>query len=247
MDDPRWNGDQGRGGITWEERAHMGPLRGVLDPADTRGHKNRYMDYLHRRVLAHALAGTNRRFERALDFGCGTGRFVPLLASYCRELHAVDRSPAMVQAASAYAGECAASIGCCNGTLPFSDDSFDLILSFCVLSVTASWLFEPSLRELRRVSAPGALLMLYEQVARDRAFTVERYRSALEHVGFTLKTVLPIRSASSRLTRIAQSRWTPPIIYPLLAAAERQVTQRQRFDFSRETYVEYLFLFERSA
>ena len=51
----------------------MRDLRLVIDPADTKGHKNRYINVLQHITLKDALGDTSKLM--ALDVGCGIKRF----------------------------------------------------------------------------------------------------------------------------------------------------------------------------
>ena len=52
-------------------------------------------------VLTQRLASGGKRFERALDLGCGTGLCGPLLKPMCREIDGVDLSAVMLDQAQA--------------------------------------------------------------------------------------------------------------------------------------------------
>ncbi len=222
----------------------MGPLRGVIDPADADGRRNRYLHALHQHVLDRSIKSTRRRFARALDFGCGTGRFLPLLSKYGERVYGVDRTPEMVEAARAYSGSFAeAVLHCQSQRLPFADDYFDLALSFCVLSVTARELFEPCLSELARVIEEDGLLLLYEKVCDQDGLTLEFYRRALQKARFSLVSACPARSSGSRFTALSK-RWDLQFLLPLLAALECALG-RYRVARHNAPYVEYLLVCEK--
>ena len=246
IDDPKWNGTEGRGGITWAERSRMGPLRGVLDPADASGRRNRYFHLLHEYVLRRFLQSSTREFARALDFGCGTGRFLPLLSEFARSVHAVDLSPAMVEAAKLYHRLFADSIQEFSGdVLPFADDYFDLAISFCVLSVTSRELIGSSLRELARVCVDGATFLLYEKVSDVDGLSVQFIQQELRRAGFRLRYAFPVRSGTSKVTRLAATPWLGWAA-PAMARAEVEWNRHRDHRGAAHTYVEYLFVAELS-
>lgn len=117
-----------------------------------------------RRLLAH-LDFTKITPTSILDIGCGTGFFTRLLADKYKKanLCAADISPAMVQ----YTRKASARRWPWQGTnfyttsnamqLPFKDASFDLVTS----NLAMQWVPDPEkmMREMRRVLAPGGLIL----------------------------------------------------------------------------------------
>ncbi|HEX3374337.1 MAG TPA: methyltransferase domain-containing protein, partial [Edaphobacter sp.] len=94
-----------------------------------------------------------------LDVGCGTGRWLQLLASHHpASLVGVDNSPEMLQRASAKLGtKSTLHLGSCTA-LPIPGAITDLILASFVLSYLDS--IEAFARELHRVARPGANIFL---------------------------------------------------------------------------------------
>ncbi|MDQ6970423.1 MAG: malonyl-ACP O-methyltransferase BioC [Mariprofundus sp.] len=116
------------------------------------------------RLLAH-LSFTKLEPTRILDIGCGTGYFTRLLrAKYKQaEIVALDLSEAMVQSTRRahkrrlpWHGRNQHSTGDA-AAMPFKAEKFDLVCS----NLAMQWLPEPQqmLREMRRVLAPGGLIL----------------------------------------------------------------------------------------
>jgi ubiquinone/menaquinone biosynthesis C-methylase UbiE len=245
-EDGLWNGERGAGGISWADRSRMGPLRGVIDAADSTGRRNLYMHALHLRVLKRELART-ASVKRALDFGCGTGRFINTLSRYCADVMAVDKEPAMVAAAKAYA-PAGTRIEVCRPTkVPAPAAAFDFVLCSSVLCVTVSELLEAIVNELARVTRPGGTLMLLEQVSEARRLQVSRYYDALRKARFQLVRAYPIRSAGSKFTSlVAANPSIPTRAFDGMAAIELFFTAR--LPMRRAVpYVEYAMLARRRA
>lgn len=126
-----------------------------------------------------------------LDAGCGTGRWLQLLASlHPATLVGVDTSPEMLRRASARLGsKSMLHLGNCTA-LPIQNATADLILASFVLSYLDS--VEAFARELHRVARPGANIFLTDMHP-DTAISLNWKRSfkvddAEEH--------LPVRAHS---------------------------------------------------
>lgn len=241
-----WNGERGAGGISWADRSRMGLLRGVIDAADETGRRNAYMHALHTHVVEQELRRA-APIARALDFGCGTGRFLRALRRHSASVFAVDRAPEMVDAARAYAQDLADRIACCQtGVVPFEAGFFDFVLCCSVLCVTAARLFDRSLHEMARVAASGGTLVLLEQIAPARGLTLRRYYNALFDVGFEPLRAYPIRPATSNFTKImARHPWIPPWSYRLFARMELLNVANNPQTARQDPYIEYTIVARR--
>lgn len=86
---------------------------------------------------------------RVVDVGCGAGRFFPLFSTLSNDLHGVDLSPKMVEAASQFAR-------CQVGDvmeLPLEDRDFDYVFSYLVISHVPDP--QKALSELSRICKVG--------------------------------------------------------------------------------------------
>jgi malonyl-CoA O-methyltransferase len=99
--------------------------------------------------------------QRILDLGAGTGRFTGALLKRYRkaDVVALDIAPAMLAHARARGGWLRKPACICGDAeqLPFVDDSFEFIFSNLMLQWCTD--LEGTLAELRRILAPGGLLM----------------------------------------------------------------------------------------
>lgn len=116
------------------------------------------------RLLQH-IEFTKINPRRILDVGCGTGYFTRLISQRFKkaDVTALDLSEGMVKATSQAHGRRMpwhgkhhhiVSDGC---SLPFADGSFGLVCS----SLAMQWVNDPKamMREMRRVLAPGGLIL----------------------------------------------------------------------------------------
>jgi SAM-dependent methyltransferase len=112
-------------------------------------------DYARR--LAFLLAEV-RPGDRALDLGCGDGRFTAALAGAGARVVGVEVAQAAVERARAREPDLDLRLARIDRPLPLDDGSFDLVWASEVIehiADTARWL-----SEVRRVLAPGGRLLL---------------------------------------------------------------------------------------
>jgi SAM-dependent methyltransferase len=195
--------DRPESGPTWAERARLEPLAAVLDPADTRGGKNRLIDRVHKLALGRALG--DLRGATALDFGCGTGRLSDWLVRRGASVVGVDVTPEMVTVARSNIPH--ARFETIDGrTLPFADGCFDVVVSAYVLQYYVGG--DGSIaNELARVVRTGGRLVGIEQVTDGdigRGGPASAYTEMLESVGFRVLDVSMIRMSDSRILAIEQ-------------------------------------------
>src|SRR4051812_9817987 len=108
--------------------------------------------------LAKALGRRPDHFPRALEIGAGTGYFSLNLvrAGVVDEAVATDISPGMLQALQGSAAKLGVQVEtarCEAASLPFEDESFDLVFGHAVLHHLPD--LETAFREFRRVLRPG--------------------------------------------------------------------------------------------
>jgi len=151
------------------------------------------------RLLVHVTC-TKIEPKRILDIGCGTGYFTRLLSGHYKKANvtALDLSEGMVRATSRahdrrmpWHGRRhhVAADGC---ALPFADGTFDLVTS----NLAMQWVEEPMwmMREMRRVLAPGGL-MLFSTFGRR---TLSELRHSLASIsGERAGLVLPFPDVTS--------------------------------------------------
>ncbi len=111
--------------------------------------------------LQKALGRQPEGFARALEIGAGTGYFTLnlLRAGVVEEAVATDVSPGMLQALQSSAARLQLSVQterCEAASLPFGDDSFDLVFGHAVLHHLPD--LDAAFREFRRVLRPGGTI-----------------------------------------------------------------------------------------
>lgn len=97
----------------------------------------------------------------ALDIGCGVGNFELLLGSRFTRIDAVDVSPECLGIAQRRNPKCNFCIY--DGrTLPFTDATFDLVFTVCVLHHVSQDDWESFITESYRVLKKGGVLLVFE-------------------------------------------------------------------------------------
>lgn len=114
-----------------------------------------HMDQLFSLVSSVGLPET---FDRALEFGCGAGRFLPHLEKRFEEIWGVDVSQEMLQLARQFNPRCRFHLNATPDLTFFPTDHFDLVFSFLVLQHLPN---EPTiaryLKEFVRILRPNGL------------------------------------------------------------------------------------------
>jgi len=108
-------------------------------------------------VLADVLGQTY--YEHGLDFGCGWGRFMPIIAARCGHVWAVDVFQDWLDRAVADVPHATGTL-LTEPSLPLDDGSMTLIVDIMTLqSIDTAALRARYVSELLRVSAPGAQII----------------------------------------------------------------------------------------
>jgi SAM-dependent methyltransferase len=166
-----------------------------------------------------------RRGERALDLGCGDGRFTAELAGAGAVAVGVEVAPAAVHRAQANHPGLDFRLAPIDGPLPLDDNSFELVWASEVIehvADTARWL-----SEIRRVLAPGGrLLVTTPSHGRLRLALggVERFSEPLgDHLHlYTRRSLVAVLEELAFSDVRVQSASGPPLLRRLLLAHARR-------------------------
>jgi len=232
-------------GITWTERARHGVFGVALDMGDRIGKKNRFLDLVHQTAIRRSLETTHRSYQRALDFGCGGGRLLPLLKDYASDVYAVDRTQACLDLARTQNAIPAERLICWrDGPAPFADGFFDLVL--CVYVLLTGEALDTLSPEISRLCAPGGYAIVLEQADNSRGLTLQHYRKTFTHSGFSLSSVRPIRSSRSRAMNLALKSWAPTWLSDVSAHWEIARMKGAKFGDETPGYFDYLFALKKN-
>jgi SAM-dependent methyltransferase len=179
------------------------------------------------------------RGRDVLEVGCGTGLILSRLHEVARRAEGVDLSPGMLEKARSRGlnvHEASAT------ALPFPDASFDLVLSFKVLAHVPDLAL--ALREMARVCRPGgrvlaelynpwSLRYLAKRLAgpgrisdgRSEADVFTRWDPPTRIAGLLPAELSLVEVRGLRVFTPAAFVHRLPVVGPLFARAEREVTQ----------------------
>ncbi|MDG2189580.1 MAG: class I SAM-dependent methyltransferase [Paracoccaceae bacterium] len=123
---------------------------------------------------------------KILDYGCGWGRITRLMATLSDDenIHGVDVDGRLISSAN----ECASTIQFSEiesmGTLPFDNDSLDLLFANSVFSHLSEVSAIATLGELTRILAPDGLLIIsvLEQVEMQKFYSNVKQKDWIEKV-----------------------------------------------------------------
>jgi ubiquinone/menaquinone biosynthesis C-methylase UbiE len=166
------------------------------------------------------LAGVR---ERVLEIGAGTGRNVEHYPPGSNVTY-TEPDPHM---AKRLRGRGANVVVAGAEQLPFEDDSFDTVVSTLVLCTVPD--VPASLREVRRVLAPGGRLLFLEHVRAEPGSSLERWQDRLHgpwhalaggcNCNRDLLTSLDSQSFAVEELRRENWRFMPPLVRPVVIGA----------------------------
>ena len=173
---------------------------------------------LERRLLLR-LAG-DLEAGSVLDVGCGDGTLaLTCWESGAAQVAGLDLDTRMITRAAAFAAERRATIGYTVGradTLPFCDNSFDLVVSVAMLTFVPE--ADRVVREMARVLRPGGRLVIGDLgkwscwAARRRVrawFGSQTWRAARFRTATELREL--VRAAKLRVEHVSGAIYFPPV------------------------------------
>lgn len=114
-------------------------------------------DWTRKWVLDAPMLRLSEGFDRALDVGCGEGRFARKMSELGTRVTALDPVESLLAHAASRGGHIG-YIRASGEQLPFRDCSFDLVVSYLTLIDIPD--FRRAIREMSRVLEPGGRLLV---------------------------------------------------------------------------------------
>lgn len=128
----------------------------------TLGKSHRYFIWVKCQEVLQALGRFGCEPQDILDLGCGTGEAEEILCRHLNQIIGVDSSAGMIYEAQKKSIPSCEFIQADVLELPFPDDCFDLVFSFCLFHHLPRNRWELAMEEAVRVSKRRAVLLTFE-------------------------------------------------------------------------------------
>ena len=228
--------------VDWGERAHRGFLASGIDPADRRGHKNRYIDLLQKMALEEVLE--LKGDEAVLDFGCGSGRISYWIAPRVKNVVGLEVTPEMIDLARQNREAENVEFMLYDGNhFPVMPHPFDLVLSVGVLQIMEGEALTKVILALSRYLKPGGRFLMIEQVSDNPKIkrpSAGEYLGAFKESGLECLRYYPIRKGRWWLLYLIRYGWVFDRTLPRIARWEMK--KRRKGEKPSSYYWDGLFL-----
>jgi SAM-dependent methyltransferase len=237
------NGVTGHEREDWGKRAQRGFLGSGIDPADTKGCKNLYIDILQKMALEDVLE--LKGDEIVLDFGCGSGRIAYWIAPRVKEVIGLEVTPEMIELAEKNREAKNVRFLVYDGVhFPTLPGTVDLIISVGVLQILNKVALRRTLSALGQYVKAEGKFYLIEQASDSP--TVERpgvsdYLQAFEESKLEVLNHFPIRKGRSWLLYLIRYGVIPRSrLFGIARKEIRRLREERRRPISY--YRDYLFV-----
>jgi len=232
--------------VNWSQRAREGFLASDIDPADRKGHKNRYIDLLQKMALEEIL--NLKGNETVLDFGCGSGRMAYWIAPRVEKVFGLEVTPEMIGLAeknrTASNVEFVLYDGAHFPNLPYL---FDLILSVGVLQILRGEVLKEAVYELTKYLKSGGRFCVIEQVSDNTKVDrpkVQEYIEAFKASRLECLRYYSIRKGRWWLLYFIRYGLIPKKWFPQIAAWE--LKEGREFKNKISYYRDFLFVLRKA-
>lgn len=223
----------------WNELASTRALASAIDPADTLGHKNKYISHCRNEALRPFLKKVGIQDFVLTDIGCGTATFLDWVLHEFPNARAfgLDISMDMLRLASDIYPKLQNSMAIYDGEqTPIRDASVDVVTTAGVLlyRLDDSEL-DTTARQFHRILKPGGVVLSVEQIRKSRRLfpnqrKVQRSPSELldsfQRAGFSLKNWHQIRRGRFPLTYLIRYGFVPQRLMPLISRIETRLWEK---------------------
>ncbi len=200
--------------------SHFDAIAGEYDETLPAHIVEHYLTKRTRYIVAQCPRGSG------LDVGCGTGTLAARLVAAGLKMTGADPSPGMLEVMRRRAPEVAA-VEASGTALPFTDDSFDLVLTVAALHhIAEAGAVRQTLREMTRVATPGGRIIVWDHNPRNPYWRHLMARvpqdTGDERLVPEAEVLAGLRAAGARILRSDQLGVVPDFTHPraLYAAAQ---------------------------
>ncbi len=200
--------------------SHFDAIAGEYDETLPAHIVEHYLTKRTRYIVAQCPRGSG------LDVGCGTGTLAARLVAAGLKMTGADPSPGMLEVMRRRAPEVAA-VEASGTALPFTDDSFDLVLTVAALHhIAEAGAVRQTLREMTRVATPGGRIIVWDHNPRNPYWRHLMARvpqdTGDERLVPEAEVLAGLRAAGARILRSDQLGVVPDFTPPraLYAAAQ---------------------------
>jgi len=214
----------------WVQRAKQGFLTSGIDPADRRGHKNHYIDFLQKAALEEALE--LKGDELVLDFGCGSGRFSYWVATKVRKVIGLEITREMIDLGEQNRTAENVEFMVYDGIhFPAMQYLFDIIVSVGVLQYMEIEGLKKTVSELSRYLGRDGRLCLIEQASDNpkvKRPKVEEYVQAFEESNLECLRYYSIRNGRWWILYLIRYGMIPKRWFRRIAYYELEKRRREK-------------------
>ncbi len=240
-----WRGADLSENVDWGERAQKGFLGSGIDPADRKGHKNFYIDLLHKIALEEVL--DLRGDEVVLDFGCGSGRIAYWIAPKVKRVVGLEVTPEMIDLAERHRTAENVEFMVYEGAgFPQIPYPIDIVLSLGVLQHTEREKLKKIVSEMARCLKKDGKLYLIEQASDNPKVDrprVDEYLQAFEESKLECLRYYPIRSGRWLVLYLIRYGFVPKNWLPRIA--HHELSKRRGETERIRAYKDFLFLLKK--
>lgn len=165
----------------WQNRAKNYGKHSVYNMAhslDELASVDKKQEQIYQSVLDKHLCDMGGGHLMALDFGCGVGRFEPMLAKLAHKVYAIDPIATLIELAPKLENVEYLLLDE-NEKIALPDDSVNLIfVSLALGGIVSQTQLQTAVDELKRVAKPNALFFIVENTAKLKNSNYWHYRSA---------------------------------------------------------------------
>lgn len=155
----------------WDDRARQRGRAAVAHAGISHARYAAVTERLRKTLGACLRERLDTQDRTALDYGCGHGRFTDLLTERDLQTTAADISGEMLKLASSHLAESTRLVHIADCDLPIDTGAVDVLLTCTVLQHVPDAEFAAVVDELRRVTHPGSLVIVFENIERRNGRT----------------------------------------------------------------------------